>query len=87
LRRTGLHETVGPVLDDAGNADADAEDGGRADAAGGHDHIEPGQDRLDDRADPVLPGVERIVGLGPLGQREVDSSTRTRASPTSTPMT
>jgi len=57
---------------DAGDPDADAEDRGRADAAGGHHHLKPGQDRLDDQADLVLPGVERIVGLGALGQRQVE---------------
>ena len=70
--RLPVHETVGSVLDDAGYPDTDAEDRGRADSAGGHYHLKPGQDRLDDQADLVLAGVERIVGLGALSQRQVE---------------
>ena len=70
--RLPVHETVGPVLDDAGDPDADAEDRGRAGPAGGEHDLKPGQDRLDDQADVVLPGIERIVGLGALGQRQVE---------------
>src|ERR1700677_1047068 len=66
-----VHETVGSVPDDAGDPDPDAEDRGRADPAAGQYRLKPGQNRLDDQADSVLPGITWIVGLGALGQGQV----------------
>ena len=38
----------------------------------GQHRVQPGQDRLDDHAGAMLAGIQRVVGLGTLGHRQVE---------------
>jgi hypothetical protein len=67
-----VHAGVGPVLHDPRDPDPDAQDGRRAHAAAAQHLVEPGQDRLHDHGDVVLPGVQRVADLGAFGHGQVE---------------
>ncbi len=55
-----------------GSRDPDAEDRGGVDSAVGQYRFKPGQDRLNDQPDFMLPGIKRIVGPGLPGHCQVE---------------
>jgi len=67
-----VHQHLRQLLDDPGHADANAEYRGRVDAAVAKDRVQPGQDLRDDHVDLVPVGVQRVLGLGPLGHGQVE---------------